>query len=65
MIKSADSVEGSTKGFILPDVHHWDRIIRLLRDGVLWAIVIPSAAVLVTVGAIAVAPVVAFRKIVE
>ncbi|KAN0092582.1 hypothetical protein V8E55_003366 [Tylopilus felleus] len=65
MIKSADSIEGSTKGFILPDVHHWDRIIRLLRDGVLWAIVIPSAAVLVTVGAIAVAPVVAFRKIVE
>ncbi|KAG6372231.1 hypothetical protein JVT61DRAFT_8031 [Boletus reticuloceps] len=69
MIKSVDSVEGSTKGFILPDIRHWDRIFRLLRDGVVWAIIIPSVvasvAVLVAVGAVAVAPVVLSRKIAE
>ncbi|KAF8556511.1 hypothetical protein OG21DRAFT_617684 [Imleria badia] len=69
MIKSVDSVEGSTKGFILPDIWHWDRVARLLRNGVLWAIIIPSAvagiAVLVAVGAVAVAPVVVLRKIAE
>ncbi|KAF8442125.1 hypothetical protein L210DRAFT_3195209 [Boletus edulis BED1] len=69
MIKSVDSVEGSTKGFILPDIRHWDRIFRLFRDGVVWAIIIPSVvagvAVLMAVGAVAVAPVVLSRKIAE
>ena len=66
-IKSVDSVEGSTKGFILPDIQHWDRVVRLLRNGVVWAIFMPSivagVAALVAVGAVAVAPVVVFRKI--
>lgn len=66
-IKSVDSVEGSTKGFILPDIRHWDRVVRLLRNGVVWAIFMPSivagVAALVAVGAVAVAPVVVFRKI--
>ena len=66
-IKSVDSVEGSTKGFILPDIRHWDRVVRLLQNGVVWAIFMPSivagVAALVAVGAVAVAPVVVFRKI--
>ena len=66
-IKSVDSVEGSTKGFILPDIRHWDRVVRLLRNGVVWAIFMPSivagVAALVALGAVAVAPVVVFRKI--
>ena len=66
-IKSVDSVEGSTKGFILPDIRHWDRVVRLLQNGVVWAIFMPSivagVAALVAVGAVAVAPVVVFREI--
>lgn len=69
MIKSVDSVEGSTKGFILPDIHHWNRIFRLVRDGVVWTIFIPflvaGVAALVAVGAVAVAPIFVFRGIAE
>ncbi|KAI9566938.1 hypothetical protein HD554DRAFT_1079571 [Boletus coccyginus] len=70
MIKSVDSVEGSTNaGFILPDIRHWDRIARVLRNGVVWAMVIPSVVVgvaaLTVVGAIALAPVYVSRKVIE
>jgi len=70
MIRSVDSVEGSTNaGFILPDIRHWDRIARVLRNGVVWAMVIPSVVVgvaaLMVIGAIALAPVLVSRKVIE
>ncbi|KAG8212883.1 hypothetical protein J3R82DRAFT_11216 [Butyriboletus roseoflavus] len=64
MITSVDSVQGSTDaGFILPRVQHWDRVARVVRHGVVGAIVVPCAvavlALLMVVGAILlVAPVV-------
>lgn len=68
MIKSVDSVEGSTNAsFVLPKIQHWDRIVRILRDSVVEAIVIPSAvagvAALTLVTAVILAPVVISRKI--
>lgn len=70
MIKSVDSVQGSTNAnFVLPEIRHGNRIIRILRDGVMEAIVIPSAmagvVVLTLVTAVILAPVVISRKIVQ
>ena len=70
MIKSVDSVEGSTNtGFILPEIQHWDRIARIFCDGVVQAIVIPTTVVgvaaLTLVTAVILAPIVASRKIAE
>lgn len=70
MIKSVDSVEGSTNSsFILPDIQHWNRIFRILRDSVVEALFIPSAVAgavtLTLVTAVVLAPVVVSRKIAQ
>ena len=70
LIKSVDSVEGSTNaGFILPHIQHWDRVARVVRNGVVGAILIPSAvagvAILTVVGAIILVPVLMCRKVAE
>jgi len=70
MIKSVDSVQGSTSaGFILPEVRHWDRVVRVFRDGVLEMIVMPSVvagvAGLTVAAAIVLAPIAVTHKIIE
>ncbi|KAG9309082.1 hypothetical protein JVU11DRAFT_10964 [Chiua virens] len=70
MIKSVDSVEGSTEtGFVLPHIHHWGRLVRLARNVVVTTIVTPPAvaavAVLTVVGAVIAVPVFAYRKVAE
>ncbi|KAG9314812.1 hypothetical protein JVU11DRAFT_3903 [Chiua virens] len=68
MIKSVDSVQGSTNaGFTLPHIRHWHRITRVFRDGVVEVIMLPAAfagiAALAVVGAIVLAPVYLSRRI--